>query len=120
MPRLKGGRPSLPDTRKRRHSVGCRLTDDELAEAKARARSYGMQLGEFVRTAALARRMPPPPAPAINRQTSLELARAGNLCMRAIKAIEAGRVNGLSVEPFKKLWVLIQVARRDLINSRKI
>ena len=64
---------------KRGHCVSVRLNAGELAWLDEQRATVGMQRGEYLRAAALDR-LPPQPAPELNRAAWLELARAaGNL-----------------------------------------
>lgn len=68
------GRKPVPDERRRKHPVTCRLTDSELAHVDRLRGS--MTAGEWMRTAALGR--PPRIVPELNRSAWLELSRAAS------------------------------------------
>lgn len=73
--RGRGGRPrGAPDT-VRAVTIGVRVSPPELAALQAKAQQMGMTPAHWLREAALARRLPSPPVPAINREHYVELAR---------------------------------------------
>jgi hypothetical protein len=61
-------------------TIGVRVSAAEYAALKLKAEQMGVSPAQWLRLAALSRRLPPPPVPAINREQYAELARlAGNL-----------------------------------------
>ena len=76
----RGGRPKSNPDAVRIHWINTRVTAPELATIEAKAEAMGMAPAQWLREAALSRRLPSPPVPAINREQYAELARlAGNL-----------------------------------------
>jgi hypothetical protein len=76
----KGGRPKGDPAAVRVATIGVRVSTAEYAALKVKAEQMGMTPAQWLRAAALSRRLPPPPVPAINREQYAELARlAGNL-----------------------------------------
>ncbi len=73
--RGRGGRPRAtpPPCAFRPSAFACRL--DEYAALRAKAEQMGMTPAQWLREAALSRRLPSPPVPAANRQQYAELAR---------------------------------------------
>jgi len=71
----RGGRPKGDPKALRVHRVNARLTADELSTLNRKAAFLGIPPAQFLRDAALKRRLPLPPVPAINRQQYAELAR---------------------------------------------
>lgn len=59
------------------------------------SRLHGHATCALVRIAALARRLPPPPVPAINRAIYSELARMGVNLNQLARAANEGRLDGL-------------------------
>ena len=78
--RGRGGRPRhAPDT-VRAATIGVRVTAAEYNALRTKAEKLGLMPAQWLRQAALSRRLPPPPVPAINREQYAELARlSGNL-----------------------------------------
>lgn len=62
----------------------------------------GMPPARWLRIAALARRLPPPPVPAINRAIYSELARMGVNLNQLARAANEGRLDGLP--PVLLIW----------------
>jgi hypothetical protein len=56
-------------------TIGVRVSADEYAALRAKAEQMGMTPAQWLREAALSRRLPSPPVPAANRQQYAELAR---------------------------------------------
>jgi hypothetical protein len=79
-PRRRGGRPKGDPAAVRVETIGVRVSVDEYAALRLKAEQMGMTPAQWLREAALTRRLPSPPVPAINREEYAELARlAGNL-----------------------------------------
>lgn len=76
--------------------VPIRFSEDERKSLFEQAKSFGVSLSEFVRRAALKRRMPPLPPPQLNRDIYQELSRIGNNLNQVTRKINEGAV---SVEP---------------------
>lgn len=95
----KGGRPKGDPAALRSTVIGVRVSAGEHATVCERANAMHMKPAEWMRTAALSRRLPPPPVAAINRAQYVELARlAANLNQLTRLANEGQRViiaNGL-------------------------
>ena len=78
--RGRGGRPKGDPAAVRVSTIGVRVSADEYAALRAKAEQMGMTPAQWLRAAALSRRLPAPPVPAINREQYAELARlAANL-----------------------------------------
>lgn len=76
----KGGRPKGDPGAVRSATIGVRVSADEYATLCQRAAHMHMAPAQWLREAALTRRLPSPPAAAINRDQYVELARlAANL-----------------------------------------
>ena len=72
--------------------VPVRLTPEERDELVSRAREFRLSLSEWVRRAALSRRLPPKPAPEVNLRTYQELARVGNNLNQLVRALHRGEI----------------------------
>lgn len=73
--RGRGGRPKNAPGTVRATTIGVRVTPAELEALTAKAEQMGMTQAQWLREAALSRRLPSPPVPAINREHYAELAR---------------------------------------------
>ena len=71
----KGGRPKGDPAAVRTSTIGVRVSADEYAALRAKAEQMGMTPAQWLREAALSRRLPSPPVPPINREQYAELAR---------------------------------------------
>ena len=76
----RGGRPKGDPSAVRASTIGVRVSAEEYAALRAKADQMGMPPAQWLREAALSRRLPSPPVPPINREQYAELARlAANL-----------------------------------------
>lgn len=76
----RGGRPKGDPSAVRASTIGVRVSVEEYAALRAKAEQMGMNPAQWLREAALSRRLPSPPVPPINREQYAELARlAANL-----------------------------------------
>jgi hypothetical protein len=88
-----GGRPKGDPADLRLATIGVRVSAGEYASLRERAAQMQMTPAQWLREAALSRRLPSPPVAAINREQYAELARlAANLNQLAHLANEGGRV----------------------------
>ncbi|MYZ51517.1 plasmid mobilization protein [Malikia spinosa] len=71
----KGGRPKGDPAAVRASTIGVRVSADEYAALRTKAEQMGMTPAQWLREAALSRRLPSPPVPPINREQYAELAR---------------------------------------------
>ena len=89
----KGGRPKGDPAAVRVATIGVRVSPDEFAALRTKAEHMSMTPAQWLREAALTRRLPSPPIPAINREQYAELARlAANLNQLSRKANEGQAV----------------------------
>lgn len=78
--RSRGGRPKSDPAAVRRATIGVRVSAPEYATLRERAAQMGMTPAQWLREAALSRRLPSLPVPVANREQYAELARlAANL-----------------------------------------
>jgi Bacterial mobilisation protein (MobC) len=73
--------------------VPIRFSKEERDSLLSQAKSFGVSLSEFVRRAALKRRLPPAPPPQINRDIYQELSRIGNNLNQVARKIHEGAVS---------------------------
>jgi hypothetical protein len=88
-----GGRPKGDPAAVRTATIGVRVSASEYAALREKAVQMHMTPAQWLRAAALSRRLPSPPVAAINREQYAELARlAANLNQLARVANEGQRV----------------------------
>lgn len=91
--RSAGGRPMSDPAAVRSATIGVRVSASEYATLRAKAAQMHMTPAQWLREAALTRRLPSPPVAAINREQYAELARlAANLNQLTRLANEGGHV----------------------------
>ena len=79
-PKPRGGRPKGAPETVRTATIGVRVSASEYALLRLKSEHMAMTPGQWLREAALTRRLPSPPVSAINREHYAELGRlAGNL-----------------------------------------
>ncbi len=93
----KGGRPPSAPHTVRRHTIGVRVNEGELVQLKERAQRMGLSPAQWLRTAALDRKIPKPPAPAINRALYAELARLSVNLNQLTRAVNIGQLMGNAI-----------------------
>lgn len=93
LPKAKGGRPRGDPADLRMLTIGVRVSAAEHAALCAKAAALQMRPAQWLREAALSRRLPSPAVAAINREQYAELARlSANLNQLARLANEGARV----------------------------
>jgi hypothetical protein len=75
----------------RTSTIGVRVSADEYAALRAKAEQMGMTPAQWLREAALSRRLPLPPVPAINREQYAELARLSANLNQLAKLANSGQ-----------------------------
>lgn len=89
--RARGGRPRGDPSAVRVSTIGVRVSPAEYASLKAKAEQLSMTPAQWLRQAALSRRLPSPPVPMINRAQYAELARLSANLNQLAKAANEGR-----------------------------
>lgn len=90
----KGGRPKGDPAAVRASTIGVRVSPAEFAALRTKAEQMSMTPAQWLREAALTRRLPKPPVPEVNREQYAELSRlAGNLNQLARKANQGQAVS---------------------------
>lgn len=110
------GRPKISPEAVRR-TVGVRLNASEWEAVQRKADSLGIRPSTLLRLAALARMLPPPVAPEVNRQAYAELSRLASNLNQLARAAHAGRV-AIEPEQLEALYGLVQHLRLELIGAR--
>lgn len=104
--RGRGGRPKSEPGTVRNVTIGVRVSPSEYAAVKAKAGAMSVTPAQWMRQAALSRRLPSPPVPAINREEYADLARLAANLNQLARAGNEGRnvvindslIEGLRVE----------------------
>ena len=79
-PKRRGGRPRSDPEAVRTDTIGVRVSASEYAALRTKSEAMAMTPAQWLREAALTRRLPTPPVAPINREHYAELGRlAGNL-----------------------------------------
>ena len=114
--RRKGGRPRLDPANVRTVTIGVRVSPPELAELHDKAARMGMTPAQWLRKAALDRRLPPAPVPAVNREHYAERARlAANINQLPWHA-NVGEVVSVDVDLLRRLSAEVRRLRLALIG----
>jgi hypothetical protein len=115
--RGRGGRPKHELGTVRDVTIGVRVAPAELIALKAKAEQMGVTPAQWLRQAALSRRLPSPPVPAINREEYANLARlAGNLNQLA-KAANESRIVTVNDDLIKNLINEVRQLRLKLLDA---
>lgn len=113
----KGGRPKVAPAALRTATIGVRVSALEYDALRQKAAQMGMTPAQWLREAALSRRLPSLPVPAINREHYAELARlAGNLNQLARLANE-GRAVTIASALLQRLTAEVSRLRLALIGA---
>ena len=91
-PHNRGGRPKGDPAAVRVATIGVRVSAEEYARLRSKAYAMSMTPAQWLREAALTRRLPSPPVPPINREHYAELARLAANLNQLAKAANEGRV----------------------------
>ena len=87
-----GGRPKCAPEKVRRKTIGVRVNDAEWSCLQKRALHMGMSPAQWLRTAALSRRLPSPPVPEANRAEYAELSRLAVNLNQIARAANTGQI----------------------------
>ncbi len=92
-PKVKGGRPKGDPAALRQFTIGVRVSASEYELLRVRALQMRMSPAQWLREAAMTRRLPAPPVAPVNREQYAELARlSANLNQLTRLANEGERV----------------------------
>ena len=115
--RRKGGRPRLDPASVRAVTIGVRVSPPELAALQAKAVHMGMAPAQWLRHAALDRRLPPAPVPAVNREQYAELARLSANLNQLARHANHGEVVSVDVDLLRCLSTEVRQLRLALISA---
>jgi hypothetical protein len=114
--RRRGGRPKGDPAAVRRTSIGVRVSAAEYDALRAKAEQMGLTPAQWLREAALARRLPSPPVPPINRQAYAELARLAANLNQLAHAAHTGRPVSVDSALLRSLRDEVQRLRLALLG----
>ena len=115
--RRKGGRPPLDPASVRAATIGVRVSPHEMAALQTKAAFMGVTPAQWLRQAALVRRLPPAPVPAVNREHYAELARlSANLNQLAWHANRGDAVI-VDVDLLRRVGTEVRQLRLALIGA---
>ena len=116
-PKRRGGRPRSAAADVRTATIGVRVSAAEYDALRAKSSAMAMTPAQWLREAALTRRLPAPPVAAINREQYAELARfAANLNQLTRLANEGERVT-VATDLLAKLKAEVSRLRLDLVGA---
>jgi Bacterial mobilisation protein (MobC) len=97
--------------------IPVRLTPTEHTHLKEVATTSRTTLSEFIRRAALKRRLPPPPVPEVNRQTYAELAKIGHNLNQLVRQLHAKVEHALDLIVIQNLATEVRVLAREVLGA---
>ncbi len=115
--RRKGGRPRLDPTSVRAATIGVRVSLLELLALQDKAAQMGMTPAQWLRKAALDRRLPPAPVPAINREQYAELARLSANVNQLARHANHGEIVRVDADLLLRLGTEVRQLRLALIGA---
>ncbi len=115
----RNGRPKLAPESVRNKTIGVRVNPAELEALEEKAKIMGVLPAYYLRIVGLAKRLPPPPVPAINREEYARLGRlSGNLNQLA-QAVNRGEVTELNQPLLFELKQEVSLLRLSLIMKKR-
>lgn len=114
--RGRGGRPKSEPGTGRLTTISTRVSDSELAVLRAKAVQMGMKPADWLRHAALSRRLPSAPAPEINRIQYAELARLASNLNQLTKAANQGQNVIVNDDLLTKVQAEVGILRLALLG----
>lgn len=90
--KAKGGRPKCDPAAVRTLTIGVRVSAAEYDALRVRAAQMHMSPAQWLREAALSRRLPSPPVAAVNREQYAELARLSANLNQLTRLAKSGRM----------------------------
>jgi hypothetical protein len=112
-------RPKGDPAQVRGITIGVRVTEAEYAALQEKAATLAMSPAQWLREAALTRRLPSPPAPAINIAEYGRLARLSANLNQLVRLAHAGRVTGLDEVVLQELGEEVARLRLALVGQRR-
>ncbi len=113
----RGGRPKGDPSAVRASTIGVRVSAEEYAALRAKAEQMGMTPAQWLREAALTRRLPSPPVPAINCEQYAELARLSANLNQLVRLANSGQPVTVANGLLERLSVEVRYLRLALIGA---
>ena len=117
--KARGGRPKGDPSAVRASTIGVRVSADEYAALKAKAGQMGVTPAQWLREAALSRRLPSPPVAAINREQYVELARLAANLNQLARAANEGQAVTVNDHLMQRLSAEVNRLRLALLGTEK-
>jgi hypothetical protein len=111
-----GGRPKNAPGTVRDVTIGVRVAPAEYVALKDKAEQMSMTPAQWLREAALTRRLPSPPVPAINREQYAELARLAANLNQLARAANEGRAVTVNDGLMERLTAEVKRLRLGLLG----
>lgn len=86
----KGGRPALAQEKVRQKTIGVRVNQYEWDTLKQKSQELGISPAQFLRDAALKKRLPSPPAPELNRKAYAQLMHLASNINQLARSVNSG------------------------------
>jgi len=113
----KGGRPKGDPDSVKTITIGVRVSPSEFETLEGKAKNMGMFPAQWLREAALTRRLPSPPVPAVNVEQYAELARLAANLNQLAKHANAGRMVSVNDDLLRSTTAEVQRLRQALLGS---
>ena len=115
--RGRGGRPKNEPGTVRDVTIGVRVSPSEYVALKVKAEALSVTPAQWLRQAALSRRLPSPPVPAINREEYANLARLAANLNQLAKAANEGRNVVVNDGLMQRLTAEVKRLRLSLLGA---
>jgi len=110
-------RPKGDPANVRGTTIGVRVTDAEYAALREKAETLHITPAQWLRDAALKRRLPSPPAPAINIEEYGKLARLSANLNQLVRAVNEGRPVTINEDMLRHLMAEVSRLRLALLGQ---
>ena len=117
--RGKGGRPPGDPAAVRRATIGVRVSAAEYTALRTKAVQMGMSPAQWLRTAALTRRLPSPPVPPVNREQYVALGRLATNLNQLTRLANAGQLVVIHDRLLQRLTAEVRRLRLALLGTAR-
>ena len=112
----KGGRPKSDPASVKTSTIGVRVSPAEFETLRAKAQQLNMTPAQWLREAALTRRLPSPPVPAVNIEKYAELARLAANLNQLAKQANTGHSVSVDNKLLETVTAEVQQLRKALLG----